>query len=332
LASTPATHPPPPPPTAPNPPPQSRRPLEDLLDGFIERKGPEVGGFVHLCNTHLLQLNVSGGRVYKQRSGGGGGGASTAPAADDDDEGVAAAAAVATGGAGRCYVGAEGAARLQREWGELVAASGGGRETETTVSLRFFGGDKLYLPKALVVDEDKDQRSCCPPPAGAATPASTPPHTHHHAEPPAAAASPRRPPLAVMHQPDAPGRIAAAYFDFDYLCGSHALPRGPPGSEELPPPGASERALSAIDCLALAESGCGAVYLEGVPRLTVKRRDAAMRFVTLIDVLHDHGTQGGFGGGGGGGGGGSGWLRVACLADAIRACHSPALLSQSCPP
>jgi hypothetical protein len=274
-------------PTAHNPPRQSRRPLEDLLDGAVAPPhDPQPGGFASICNTHILQINVSGGQVYRRHPEGAG---AAKPVAVAIDEAAAAARAVeAAGGSGRCYLGDDATPRLRRSWDALVAASGG-RETDVTVSLRFFGGDRLYMQRALVIDEDAREGQS----GGGDQGGSGKAH--------AVAARRPTPPGArtIMHQPDAPGRVAAAYFDFESLCGTRALARGPPAgavgsaaAADLVLGGAGARPLSAIDCLALAESGCEAVFLEGVPRLTAERRDAAMRLVTLVDVLYDHGTRG----------------------------------------
>lgn len=118
----------------------------------------------------------------------------------------------------------------------------------------------------------------------------------------------------VLPKPPPAGRVTAAYFKFDELCSTPRLARCPPGeaaagacgSDHSGGSGGSSNSggsggssnsgggggpLTAIDCLALAESGVSAVFLEGVPVLTPAARDAAARFVTLIDILYDHDTE-----------------------------------------
>ena len=75
-------------------------------------------------------------------------------------------------------------------------------------------------------------------------------------------------------------RLEAAYFTFAQLCGPHGLRRGVDAGGPL----------SAVDALALADSGLAEVFLEGVPALGPDRRDEARRLVTLVDVLYDRGV------------------------------------------
>jgi hypothetical protein len=220
-----------------------------------------------------VQINVSGGPQYKLY------GSAAAPAVVAETAAAEAVAAAAAPGS-RCHVGPGAAGALLCSWEELVERAAG-RECPATVALKFFGRQRLYLPRALVVDEEKAASGCCGPDG------TTP-----------AALAPGAP---VSHQPEGAGRIAAAYFEFDWLCGARRLARATPpeelGGPTPPEPGrgvgvdATGGPLAAIDCLALAESGVGAVFLEGVPLLGPGVRDAAMRFATLIDVLYDHGAR-----------------------------------------
>ena len=328
--------------------PQSRRPLADLLDGFVDVRradsggaGAGAGGFVQLADSHLLQVNVSGGRNYLEPGGGG----STSDAA-------AAAAAAAAPPGGRMLTGADADARLRARWKDAAAraaAARGAREEGACVSLKFFGSNRVWVPRALV-DAPRDEVAIQWRRSGGARRRQ---HTHEAA---AAAAEARAgagaaggcgasgsgcgnggssssdeaadddlepPPIkpAPVLEDDAsgraPGRVRAAYFTFDELCGAERLARAPPPLEATG--GASSASsgsgggdaggsggggggsgsggnggggpLTAIDCLALAESGLEALYLEGVPRLRPGARGAAMRLVTLVDVLHDHGTE-----------------------------------------
>jgi hypothetical protein len=76
-------------------------------------------------------------------------------------------------------------------------------------------------------------------------------------------------------------QLTAALFTFDQLCGPRGLRRGVDDGGPL----------SAVDCLALVDSGCRAVYVEGVHQLTPALRDEARRLVTLVDLLYDRGTK-----------------------------------------
>jgi hypothetical protein len=231
---------------------------------------------VSLCDAHLLQIKVDSGRDYRasgrlRRTAGGeasGSGGSSGGGEAAEPQGREA---------GACFWGPGAAARLRAHWERGVAASGG-REGEALVPLKF--GRRLWVPRALLVPE-----------AGAGAGrggrlAQEGPAVQHPVQqreqgqqrleqqeplhkPPAA------PPPPSLH-------LAAAYFTFDQLCGRHGLRRR---VDEGGP-------LSAVDCLALVDCGCRAVYVEGVPQLGLARRDEARRLVTLVDLLYDRGTRG----------------------------------------
>jgi hypothetical protein len=245
---------------------QSNRPLHELVHDVqlgIEREGP----FVELCNTHLLQLNLSGGPIYNNAN------AVTAPAEAGRDQQQEQQQRESS----HCYQGRDGVARLRDSWRRLVECSNG-RECATSVSFKFFGRDKLFVPKALVVEDGRRLQQ-------------QQPHVSQTSDQQEALGALVQRGQQAEPMPQGEPPLLAAYFEFDRLFGPQGL--RPPGGLDPAPGGSRDGSapLSAMDCLALAESGCTAVFIEGVPFLHPEQRDCAMRFVTLLDVLWDHQTQ-----------------------------------------
>ncbi|KAI8474848.1 MAG: AFG1-like ATPase-domain-containing protein [Monoraphidium minutum] len=252
-------------------------------------------GFVRLCDEHLLTARVAGGRDYRSTAAAAPAGAAAAAAAarraaqqGGGGEPRQEAGAEGADVVGRCFVGPGGSGQLERAWQQAVAGCAGGREQEASVVLRF--GRELWVPRGLVVGGG--QRPGGPQPAGQQQRAGEGqqqqqqqqqqpgPGGQQQQQPAPAPQQPAGQQRGGGEPPPPRPRLTAAFFTFDQLCGPHGLRRGMDRGGPL----------AAADCLALAESGLRAVYLEGVPRLGPRLRDEARRLVTLVDVLYDAGV------------------------------------------
>ncbi|GBF97377.1 hypothetical protein Rsub_11024 [Raphidocelis subcapitata] len=244
----------------------SNRPVRDLYKGGINRRFFR-DGFMRLCDEHLLQIKVAGGRDWRTAAG-------SQTASEASGGGGDGSSGGGGGAGGTCYVGPGADARLRELWRARVAR-GGAAEAEAALRVKF--GREVWVQRALLArptggrlqqPQQQQQAGEQQQQVGQQQQQQQEQHEPLRQGPP--------PPQQERQQP----RLEAAYFTFPQLCGPHGLRRGVDAGGPL----------SAVDALALSDSGLGEVFLEGVPALGPARRDEARRLVTLVDLFYDRGV------------------------------------------
>jgi predicted ATPase len=242
----------------PPPPPRPRPPLILITGnrppGQLYRGGPSRKFFAPMANAlarRLAQLRVGAGRDYRAL-------AARCPA-------PAAAPAAAPGGPaspespgarglsdGESFTGVFGEAQLQRVWGTLLLDHGLEARPET---LAVGYGRSLAIARAARPDADAAAAARRRGSVGGGSDSG-------------ASSSGSSGSSGVWRPQPLRG---AAYLGFDLLCGAAGQ-------------------LGPADYVAIA-AAFSHLCLEGVPAFSLRQRDEARRFVTLVDALYDAGTR-----------------------------------------